>query len=192
MHTHQLTYSDHKIYLISKPNLVPTENHQSGFQHIPEAILHKKYDRRIFITGGTGFFGRSLLRYLIETNCDQIDRFKLTLLTRSPQSFLNLYPEFKDIKWINFHEGNILDPQSFPKSQSFTHILHAAADSTYGSQLSPLDRYNQILDGTRNLLDYAVQHQIPRFLLTSSGAVYGSQPIVWLRYRRTTVACQTP
>lgn len=131
---------------------------------------------RIFITGGTGFFGRSLLRYLIDANCDQIDRFKLTLLTRSRQTFLSLYPEFKDIKWINFHEGNILNPKSFPKSQSFTHILHAAADSTFGSRLSPLDRYNQIVNGTRNLLDYAAQNQIPRFLLTSSGAVYGPQP----------------
>jgi UDP-glucuronate decarboxylase len=32
------------------------------------------------------------------------------------------------------------------------------------------------MDGTRNMLDYAVAHRIPRFLLTSSGSVYGPQP----------------
>ena len=58
----------------------------------------------------------------------------------------------------------------------FTHVLHAAADSTLGPQRSPLQRYDQIVDGTRNLLDFAVACGVQRFLLTSSGGVYGPQP----------------
>jgi dTDP-glucose 4,6-dehydratase len=55
-------------------------------------------------------------------------------------------------------------------------VLHAATDSTLGPQLRPIERYNQIVDGTRNLLDYSVANGVQRFLLTSSGGVYGPQP----------------
>jgi dTDP-glucose 4,6-dehydratase len=39
-----------------------------------------------------------------------------------------------------------------------------------------LDQFSQIVDGTRNLLELAINTGARRFLLTSSGAVYGSQP----------------
>ena len=54
-------------------------------------------------------------------------------------------------------------------------MLHAATDSTIGPQLSPLKRYEQIVDGTKNILDLAVATGARRFLLTSSGAIYGPQ-----------------
>jgi UDP-glucuronate decarboxylase len=41
-------------------------------------------------------------------------------------------------------------------ASSFTHVQHAAADSTIGPTLSPLKRYDQIVDGTRNILDLGV------------------------------------
>ena len=54
--------------------------------------------------------------------------------------------------------------------------MHAAADSTNASKLTHLQRYDQIVSGTRNLLNLAVACGAERFLLTSSGAVYGVQP----------------
>lgn len=57
-----------------------------------------------------------------------------------------------------------------------THVVHAAADSNYGDRLSPLKRYDQIVIGTRNMLDFAVANRVKRFLLTSSGGIYGRQP----------------
>lgn len=97
-------------------------------------------------------------------------------MTRDPDHFLRNHPEFNKLSWLSFHQGDILDSLSLPGDQGFTHLIHAATDSTMGPKLSPLDRYQQIVDGTRNLLDYAVTHRISRFLLTSSGGVYGPQP----------------
>ena len=131
---------------------------------------------KIMVTGGTGFFGRALLRYWMDQAGDHNHYAEVTVLTRSPQDFVASYPEFNNQPWLRFHAGDILEPVSLPLGQAYTHILHAAADSTHGPQLSPLERYNQIVDGTRNLLDFAVVHQIPRFLITSSGGVYGRQP----------------
>lgn len=132
----------------------------------------------LFITGGTGFFGRSLLRYLVRMNDVAGQQLvQATVLSRSPARFLAHYPEFANLPWLAFHAGDVLgDLSGFPDDQGFTHVLHAAADSTMGPQMAPLDRFDQIVAGTRNMLDFAVMARSERFLLTSSGGVYGPQP----------------
>lgn len=135
-----------------------------------------KPSNRILLTGGTGFFGKSLLRRWIDEAREGIRPPAVTVLSRAPEAFLRQYPEFAQHEWLRFHHGDILQPASLPAYTGYTHVLHGAADSTFGPKLTPLQRYVQILDGTRNMLDYAVAHRIPRFLLTSSGSVYGSQP----------------
>ena len=132
--------------------------------------------QHLFVTGGTGFFGRALLRnWLDQINTGAIVPL-VTVLTRSPDAFLKAYPEFSDQPWLHFHSGDVCKPHTLPSGASFTHVLHAAADSTFGPQLMPLQRYDQIVNGTRNLLDFAVASGAHRFLLTSSGGVYGAQP----------------
>jgi len=100
----------------------------------------------------------------------------VTLLSRDPAAFQTYYPEFSNLPWLKYHAGDISDPNSLPVHGAFSHILHAAADSTLGPQFAPLARYRQIIDGTRNLLDFAVAVGTHRFLLTSSGGIYGPQP----------------
>ena len=130
----------------------------------------------ILLTGGTGFFGRALLRaWLAQFNAGAPTP-QVTVLTRSPETFNLQYPEFSHQPWLQLHCGDISQPNSLPRGLAFTHILHAAADSTLGPQLTPLQRYDQIVNGTRHLLDLAVACGAHRFLLTSSGAVYGTQP----------------
>lgn len=133
---------------------------------------------RLFITGGTGFFGKAVLRYLLAHNTLYLDGLpdEVVVLTRSSERFINEYIEFSELPWLRFHVGDIEDLSSLPKGEKYTHVLHAAADSTNGAHLSPLQRYDQIVNGTRNLLDFAVASGADRFLFTSSGAVYGTQP----------------
>ena len=140
-------------------------------------LIDKKYSTpHILLTGGTGFFGRALLRTWIDEAKVEDKKTQVCVLSRNPESFLKNYPEFKSQSWLSFHQGDILNKYSLPKKGEFSHILHAATESTLGPLLSPLNRYLQIVDGTRNMLDYAVTNRISRFLLTSSGGVYGSQP----------------
>ncbi|GLO12630.1 dTDP-glucose 4,6-dehydratase [Pseudomonas putida] len=130
----------------------------------------------VLLTGGTGFFGKALLRHWMAAANTGAAIPVVTVLSRAPDGFLERYPEFADQDWLRLHRGDILDPASLPEGGDFSHVLHAAADSTAGPQLSPLQRYTQIVDGTRNLLEYAARQRIPRFLMTSSGGVYGPQP----------------
>lgn len=127
---------------------------------------------KILLTGGTGFFGRALISHLSLKSFP----FEISILSRDPNRFLAFFPHFKAFDSIKFLKGDIQQRESLPWSHSFTHVLHAATDSTIGPSLTPLQRYDQIVDGTRNILDLAVATGAHRFLLTSSGAIYGPQP----------------
>lgn len=131
---------------------------------------------KLLLTGGTGFFGKSLLRYWSGLT-EQTRPKSVTIISRNPKVFLNNFPEFGGLSWLTFYKGDVQSVDSLQAlDNEYTHIIHAATDSTYGPQLSPLQRYSQIVDGTRNMLELAVKKDIQRFLLTSSGGVYGPQP----------------
>jgi dTDP-glucose 4,6-dehydratase len=100
----------------------------------------------------------------------------VTVLTRSPEKFLIKYPEFSRQAWLRFVAGDILRSETLPMGEKFTHVLHAAADSTIGPSLMPIERHDQIVTGTRNILDFTIRSGAKRFLLASSGGVYGRQP----------------
>ena len=129
---------------------------------------------KLFLTGGTGFFGKSLLRHFLSLG--ESAASQIVVLSRNPEQFLTDYPEFSDHPSIIFLKGDIQHRDTLPWGQSYTHFLHAATDSTIGPSLTPLQRYDKIVDGTRNILDLAVASGACRFLLTSSGAIYGPQP----------------
>jgi len=130
----------------------------------------------VLLSGGTGFFGCALLRHWLAAARQGLQTPTVTVLARAPQRFLQRFPEFAQEPWLRFHPSDILQPQTLPWAGSFTHVLHAATESTLGPQLPALVRFQQIVDGTRNMLELAQSCQVGRFLLTSSGAVYGPQP----------------
>ena len=129
---------------------------------------------KFLVTGGTGFFGKALLRHYLSQ--EFVASSEIVVLSRNPDLFLTSYPEFSGHSSIMFLHGDIQQRDSLPWGHSFTHILHAATESTIGPSHTPLQRYDQIVDGTRNILDLAHTTGARRFLLTSSGAIYGPQP----------------
>lgn len=135
----------------------------------------------LFLTGGTGFFGKSILQELADGQCSV---HRLTILSRNPKAFLDANPPFRNITNLSFVQGDIRT-FAFPK-ETFDAIIHAAtpADATLEQQ-NPDEMYSIIVDGTRHLLDFAKACDCKRFLLTSSGAVYGRQPPDLLRIPET-------
>jgi dTDP-glucose 4,6-dehydratase len=130
---------------------------------------------RVFMTGGTGFFGCWLLESFAWAN----DRLNLganmTVLTRSPESFCVKAPHLASHRAINLVQGDVRS-FSFPSGR-FTHVIHAATEaSAKMNREQPLRMLDTIVTGTRRTLDFAVNSGAGRFLLISSGAVYGQQP----------------
>jgi dTDP-glucose 4,6-dehydratase len=65
---------------------------------------------------------------------------------------------------------------SFPDGD-FQYVIHAAtAASARQAAEQPLEMLTTIIDGTARVLRFAETHATLKFLLTSSGAVYGKQP----------------
>lgn len=127
--------------------------------------------RQIFITGGTGFFGC----WLVESFCHVNRVLKLearaTVLSRDPASFAAKCPHLAAAPAITLLAGDVRD-FTFPEGE-FHAVLHAATDTT---QQQSLDLLSTILAGTERALKFARQSGARKFLLTSSGAVYGRQP----------------
>lgn len=124
----------------------------------------------IFITGGTGFIGKWLLATLLDANEKLSLDCRITVLSRDPSAFQCAWPAVAGrLNWI---AGDVRD---FPiTNEHFDVIVHAATD--VASQVSPQDVFSTCLDGTRHLLELASKCGAGKFLLVSSGAIYGPLP----------------
>lgn len=128
--------------------------------------------KKIFLTGGTGFFGKSLLDFISAQSI--LPDFQITILSRNPQNFTEKFPQYKN-KQIKFQKGDIED-FIFPE-EKFDYIFHfaTAADAKLNKE-NPLKMADTIVNGSRRVLDFAVKCGAEKVLFSSSGAVYGSQP----------------
>jgi len=129
----------------------------------------------LFLTGGTGFFGLWILESLAWSNNHRDLNLRVTILTRSVKKFSDKNPLLAAHPFFSFIEGDVRD-FIFP-SGKVTHIIHAATEASVAlNQTQPELMFDVITQGTRRVLEYARESGCRRFLLTSSGAVYGTQP----------------
>jgi nucleoside-diphosphate-sugar epimerase len=130
---------------------------------------------RIFLTGGTGFFGC----WLVESFCFVNNLLGLgaaaTILTRNGEAFAQKCPHLASNPAVTLHAGDVRG-FAFPEGE-YQYVIHAATEaSTKQAPENPLEMLSTIIAGTERTLEFAVTHRARKFLLTSSGAVYGKQP----------------
>lgn len=177
--------------------------------------------KRIFITGGTGFFGKSILAKLSlaittapphtqlsgrsasdspRNNADgratqpqpqssadgraasdstpgsadgrsAIGQY--TILSRNPAAFRAANPQFANLPFVSWAQGDVRDFDFSSIAGDFDAIIHAATPAV--TDLADDEMTSIIVDGTRHVIDFARARHIPTLLFTSSGAVYGPQ-----------------
>jgi nucleoside-diphosphate-sugar epimerase len=114
---------------------------------------------RFLITGGAGFLGINLARFLLERG------HQVTTLDIAPFDYPDVASRVTAI------QGDIRDRAALDRAmQGAEVVVHTAA-------ALPLYKKRDILttdiDGTRNVLESALAHRVPRVIHISSTAVYG-------------------
>ncbi len=149
-----------------------------AIRDLDEAIAHcaSSLDRlrgkRLFVTGGTGFFGRWLLAVLARAS----DKYKIeaTVLTRDPESFAARHPDLVSWSGLRLARGDVRFFE-FPKGE-FSHVVHAATDTSVEADRDPATLIETIVGGASRALEFANACGARRLLYVSSGAIYGAQP----------------
>ena len=119
-------------------------------------MSHKS--KTIFVTGGSGFLGINMVRFLLNKN-QKVINYDIAEFD---------YPEKPKIKSF---VADIRDKNNLTKAMAGSDIvLHfAAALPLYSEE----DIYTTEVDGTRNVLELALKNNIKKVIYISSTAVYG-------------------
>ena len=131
--------------------------------------------QRILITGGLGFIGSNFILYLLENEPGlHIDNLDKLTYAGNP---LNLKHVEGDARYTLI-KGDVADRELVERLLGENHydaIAHLAAESHVDRAIqssAPFVLSNVV--GTQVLLDAALKHSVPRFLMVSTDEVYGS------------------
>ncbi len=131
--------------------------------------------QRLFLTGGTGFMGVWLLESLLAADRAAGLGIEATVLTRNPEAFRRAQPHLAGHRAITLLPGDVRE-FTFPAGE-FRYVIHAATETwARPDSGGTVDMLGAILGGAERVLRFAATHGAEKFLLTSSGAVYGAQP----------------
>src|SRR5271155_2424591 len=140
-----------------------------------EPLWQELRGQRVLITGATGFFGCWLLESFAWANRRLHLNAHAVGLSRHPQSLAHKAPHLAQDPAITLHAADVRHGD-FPQGE-FSYVIHAATDASAKLNCeAPLIMYDTVVEGTRRALQFAMASSVSRFLLVSSGAVYGNQP----------------
>ncbi|MDQ3856407.1 MAG: NAD(P)-dependent oxidoreductase [Chloroflexota bacterium] len=115
--------------------------------------------QKVLVTGGAGFLGINLIRYLHARGYELVS---IDLIEFD-------YPDMRD--QITAVQGDIRDRKALDRAmEGVDYVVHTAAALPL---YKPLDIYTTDVEGTRNVMDSALKHGVKRVVHISSTAVYG-------------------
>ena len=157
-------------------NMLSSSTDLNEILSIDPCLWEKFRGARLFLTGGSGFFGYWLLESLLRANDRLTLELSVVVLVRDAKFFSRKAPHLSTCDALTLVPGDVRH-FDFPEGE-FTHIVHLAASSDAAIQASdPLGLFEVIVNGTGRVLKFARQCRARRFLFVSSGAVYGPQPL---------------
>ena len=130
-------------------------------------------NNKVFVVlGGTGFVGKSIIRYLNS----QIETGKipgLTIIVVSRNGCQNsLDKQVFQRPWIEMIKCDVSSARKIYLACNPNYVVHAATPS-HGTEATPnRERYDQIVNSTKNFLDLIGRNTVASALFISSGGIY--------------------
>ena len=111
--------------------------------------------KRFLITGGTGSFGKTMLRNLLDTTDDEI-----VILSRDEEKQDALRNSLRSSR-VLFRIGDIRDRKSVDDAmKGVSHVFHAAALKQVPScEFFPIQAMKTNVEGSANVIDSAIAHE---------------------------------
>jgi UDP-N-acetylglucosamine 4,6-dehydratase/5-epimerase len=126
-------------------------------------------NKTLLITGGTGSFGKAVLKRFLDSDLKEIRIF-----SRDEKKQDDLRKKTNNTK-VKFYIGDVRDPMSVSNVMaSVDYVFHAAALKQVPScEFFPLEAVKTNVLGTENVLESAIQHKIKKVIcLSTDKAVY--------------------
>jgi dihydroflavonol-4-reductase len=115
----------------------------------------------VFVTGGTGFLGRSLLPLLVQRG------FHVRTLTRQPEC----YPWLRDLG-VEIVQGDVSDETVIRRGMAgCRYVVHAAGRFSFWGKRDQFERTNVL--GSANVMNAALAHGVEKFIHISTIVVVG-------------------
>jgi len=130
-------------------------------------------NKSILITGGTGFFGKWFLELISFANKNYSTNIFISVITRNEAKFFLENPQYKNNKFLKIIQQDILELKNIDdKFDLLIHMASTSAKETFNGE-SDANKINILLNGTKNIMELAINNNISKVLFTSSGVVYG-------------------
>ncbi|HEY7781195.1 MAG TPA: NAD-dependent epimerase/dehydratase family protein [Ktedonobacterales bacterium] len=137
--------------------------------------LERLRGRRLLLTGGTGFIGTWLLETIATLNGRWDEPCQVYVPTRDVEAFARKAPHLAarpEFTWLAGDIATFAVPET-----PCDFVIHAAASaSPLRKERTAIEVGTTIVEGTRRMLDLALEWRVEGMLFLSSGAVYGRQP----------------
>lgn len=135
----------------------------------------KLYKKNILIAGATGLIGRCLVDILMQKNRQEGLASHIYALSRSAEYAHKVFPaDYFAEKEFTVVEHNVQNPLKLETIAELDYVFHLASNThpiAYATE--PIETIITNIYGTKNLLDFCVQHHTKRFVFLSSVEVYG-------------------
>jgi UDP-glucose 4-epimerase len=126
------------------------------------------------ITGGAGFIGSHIAELALSLG------HRVIVLDDLSTGRLNNLKSMSEDANFSFVEADICAPKTYQHvMQDIDHIIHCAAKISVAESVESPELYEKVnVEGTRKLLDLASEYNVKSFVLSSSAAVYGDNPLL--------------
>jgi dihydroflavonol-4-reductase len=120
---------------------------------------------KVLVTGGTGFLGAYIIRELVEKG------YQVRAIRRHDRlPFFIPTHIFDKVEWLT---GDILDVESLSAAmREMDYVIHAAAKVSFDAK-DTADLYSVNIEGTANVVNMALEHNVRRLVHISSVAALG-------------------
>ena len=143
-----------------------------------ETALHstvnyrKLFHKSVLVTGATGLIGSFLVDLLLHINQQKNAGIQVYARARSEETLCTRFASVREMPELHFVVQDVTEPLQFKERVDY--IVHAAGDSFPSAfREHPVETMTPAVLGTWQLLQYAKEAGIEKFLYLSSGEVYG-------------------